>query len=666
MRRWNRRSAATLTLVMLVTQAALLLTGSALGRAPSNEFVLDSPSPGSSEAGGAPFCTSFGISPSSGTVPLTVAFTDESTGVVDTWYWSFGDGNISSAQNPTHTFTSPGTWNVSLVVGNATGSYTCYGSVTVNSPTLPSAPPPTATPAPSPTTTPSPSESPSTEPTPTASPASTPGTRGDIELLGESDDPTPHFDIEAKALIGRPFAEAHLLVDASGLEPFSVIELEMRSEPLAIGSIVVGPTGSLRALVQLPDVVEAGVHSFYVRGIGAPSSGLPAALERIATIAVSLDGIVLGAAQDLRPEPVAGSVPQQPAAAVAGRDAVTIVTTQQGTTLYIDQRTSTSPITAAIREASVALTSPATFSGGAVTVLLLALFGILLELPFNLIQERAKRAYAAIISRFVGDQEPAGPARIFGMRLDVLLFVALGQVVVQLNAPLESIPAAPQLLQAALFGGLAILGISWWYALPQVAMQRRQHRDIGDFRAEWPSLLLALIALVVAHIVGVVPGFLIGLFTVRKFRAALPDALTARGAWLATMMLVSLSLLSWLLMDAIDARITDATLPLRVVADGVLGVVVVAGSHGALLTLLDPGDGGARALRHTSLLAWLSAVAASGLLSFALVVTAQIDLALFAPPERLEEYLALLAFAIASLGAMLALQRVAERRRAAH
>ncbi|MEO0064368.1 MAG: hypothetical protein RLZZ377_794, partial [Chloroflexota bacterium] len=57
-------------------------------------------------------------------------------------------------------------------------------------------------------------------------------------------------------------------------------------------------------------------------------------------------------------------------------------------------------------------------------------------------------------------------------------------------------------------------------------------------------------------------------------------------------------------------------------------------------------------------------VAASGLLSFALVVTAQIDLALFAPPERLEEYLALLAFAIASLGAMLALQRVAERRRA--
>ena len=99
-------------------------------------------------------------------------------------------------------------------------------------------------------------------------------------------------------------------------------------------------------------------------------------------------------------------------------------------------------------------------------------------------------------------------------------------------------------------------------------------------------------------------------------------------------------------------------------ADGVLGVVVVAGSHGALLTLLDPGDGGARALRRTSLLAWLSAVAASGLLSFALVVNAQIDLALFAPPERLEEYLALLAFAIGSLGAMLALQRVTERRRA--
>ncbi|MFM7825901.1 MAG: hypothetical protein ACKO8K_07460, partial [Candidatus Limnocylindrus sp.] len=182
-------------------------------------------------------------------------------------------------------------------------------------------------------------------------------------------------------------------------------------------------------------------------------------------------------------------------------------------------------------------------------------------------------------------------------------------------------------------------------------------------RAEWPSLLLALIALVAAHVTGVVPGFIIGLFTVRKFRSALPEALTARGAWVATMSLVLLALLAWFLMDAVDAAVRDATLPIRVIADGVLGVIVVAGSQGALLNLLDPGDGGSTALRRSSLVGWVTAVAASGGLTFALLVTSQIDLALFAPPSTVGEYLALLLFALASLGAIALLNRLAQRTR---
>ena len=90
-------------------------------------------------------------------------------------------------------------------------------------------------------------------------------------------------------------------------------------------------------------------------------------------------------------------------------------------------------------------------------------------------------------------------------------------------------------------------------------------------------------------------------------------------------------------------------------------VIVVAGSQGALLNLLDPGDGGSTALRRSSLVGWLSAVAASGGLSFALLVTEQIDLALFAPPSTAEEYLALLAFALASLGVIAGLHRLAQR-----
>jgi parallel beta-helix repeat protein len=42
----------------------------------------------------------FSASPTSGNVPLNVAFTDKSTGSPASWNWDFGDGNTSTAQNP--------------------------------------------------------------------------------------------------------------------------------------------------------------------------------------------------------------------------------------------------------------------------------------------------------------------------------------------------------------------------------------------------------------------------------------------------------------------------------------------------------------------------------------------------------------------------------------
>lgn len=49
-------------------------------------------------------------------------FTDLSTGPPNTWLWDFGDGNTSTAQHPVHTYASPGTYLVSLIVsGTGTG-----------------------------------------------------------------------------------------------------------------------------------------------------------------------------------------------------------------------------------------------------------------------------------------------------------------------------------------------------------------------------------------------------------------------------------------------------------------------------------------------------------------------------------------------------------------
>ncbi|HQD27540.1 MAG TPA: PKD domain-containing protein [Methanoculleus thermophilus] len=52
-----------------------------------------------------------------GVAPLTVRFTDESTGDPKFWSWDFGDGNTSTAQNPVHTYTAAGNYTVSLSIG---------------------------------------------------------------------------------------------------------------------------------------------------------------------------------------------------------------------------------------------------------------------------------------------------------------------------------------------------------------------------------------------------------------------------------------------------------------------------------------------------------------------------------------------------------------------
>ncbi|MFK8162656.1 MAG: PKD domain-containing protein [Lewinella sp.] len=48
---------------------------------------------------------------------LSVDFTNASTDDID-WFWSFGDGNTSTIENPTHLYDAPGTYSVELFVRN--------------------------------------------------------------------------------------------------------------------------------------------------------------------------------------------------------------------------------------------------------------------------------------------------------------------------------------------------------------------------------------------------------------------------------------------------------------------------------------------------------------------------------------------------------------------
>jgi PGF-pre-PGF domain-containing protein len=66
----------------------------------------------------------------SGNIPLTIQFTDTSTGFPASWNWNFGDGTSSTEQNPMHTYFSAGTYNVTLVVSSADGSTSKTSTIT--------------------------------------------------------------------------------------------------------------------------------------------------------------------------------------------------------------------------------------------------------------------------------------------------------------------------------------------------------------------------------------------------------------------------------------------------------------------------------------------------------------------------------------------------------
>jgi PKD repeat protein len=57
-----------------------------------------------------------------GGVPLTVQFSDQSSGTVIDWIWDFGDGDTSTATDPSHTYNTAGVYTVTLSVDGPDGS----------------------------------------------------------------------------------------------------------------------------------------------------------------------------------------------------------------------------------------------------------------------------------------------------------------------------------------------------------------------------------------------------------------------------------------------------------------------------------------------------------------------------------------------------------------
>lgn len=63
----------------------------------------------------------FSGSSTNGCAPMTVNFSDLSTGNPTQWNWDFGNGQLSTLKNPSVTYTQPGRYTVRLVARNANG-----------------------------------------------------------------------------------------------------------------------------------------------------------------------------------------------------------------------------------------------------------------------------------------------------------------------------------------------------------------------------------------------------------------------------------------------------------------------------------------------------------------------------------------------------------------
>ena len=84
-----------------------------------------------------PISVAFTANPTYGLVPLTVSFTcagfDIEGNAITNWNWSFGDGSTSTAQNPSHTYTTPGTFAPALIAtNNIGGTITGFGPAWVS------------------------------------------------------------------------------------------------------------------------------------------------------------------------------------------------------------------------------------------------------------------------------------------------------------------------------------------------------------------------------------------------------------------------------------------------------------------------------------------------------------------------------------------------------
>ncbi len=82
----------------------------------------------------APLVAAFSFAPANPIIAQAVSFTDQSTGGATAWQWNFGDGTVSSQQNPAKSYVAPGTYTATLTAYRDSQAAATSRTITVVSP----------------------------------------------------------------------------------------------------------------------------------------------------------------------------------------------------------------------------------------------------------------------------------------------------------------------------------------------------------------------------------------------------------------------------------------------------------------------------------------------------------------------------------------------------
>lgn len=210
----------------------------------------------------------------SGSAPLTVRFSNQSSGNITSLLWNFSDGTVSTESNPAHTFSVPGTYNVFLTVTGPGGSASTTRQVVVAGPPTATwtatwtAEPPTATFTPEPsaelptaTCTLEPTATETLTETPTETPAEAPTetpteTPTDTPLVESVIDPIPLVpDLAPSTETLRNYYNSEAAQGGRQVSRFSIAGDETLTrqgvlDPFASGGYNLGANSQLQGLVD--------------------------------------------------------------------------------------------------------------------------------------------------------------------------------------------------------------------------------------------------------------------------------------------------------------------------------------------------------------------------------------------------------------------------------